>query len=269
MVDISIIMAVYNTPNKKILIDSIESILNQTYKNFEFIICDDASNDSTYEILKEICKDSRIKLIRNKINNKSGKTRNRCIEIAKGKYIALMDADDISLFNRIEKQYNFLESHNEYDFVGCKGIYFCNYIGDMKDEYWFCPNPEKKDFLFTLPFVHASIMFRRHILDQIHGYSNSKWVIRAEDYDLLMRLYQKGFNGGNINDTVYYIRLDKKSYKRRKYRYRIIECLVRFKGFYNLELMPKGIIYSVKPLLIGLIPNKLRTQLQKIYYKNK
>ncbi|GAA0077159.1 glycosyltransferase EpsE [Clostridium sp. CTA-5] len=267
---ISVIMGVYNIGNKDILRTSIDSILNQTYKNFEFIICDDGSNDNTYKVLQCIAqKDKRIKLLRNNINLKAGVARNRCLKEAKGEFIAIMDADDYSAPERLEKQKNFLIKNAEFDFVGCKGKYFNKKINDTNDEYWFCKYPKPKDFLVTLPFVHASIMFKKESLLKVSGYSTSKKVMRSEDYDLLMKLYVNGCKGANISNTLYYIRQDKNTFKRRKYRYRINESIVKYKGFKALKLMPIGIVFVIKPLIVGLIPIKLLNKIKKIYYTKK
>jgi len=92
--------------------DAIQSILNQTYKNWELIITDDCSSDNTLEILREYaCADSRIKFIRNKTNSGAGFSRNRSIDAAKGKYIAFLDADDLWLENKLSLQISFMEKN--------------------------------------------------------------------------------------------------------------------------------------------------------------
>lgn len=115
---VSIFMPVYNAD--KYLRESIESILNQSYTNFEFIIIDDGSTDNSINII-ESYKDNRIKFFKNEKNMGLPFTRNRGISLCKGTYIALMDADDIALHNRIKKQVTFLENNNEYSIV-CSNI---------------------------------------------------------------------------------------------------------------------------------------------------
>lgn len=265
---VSVIMGVYNTNSEKILRTSIESILSQTYRDFELLICDDGSTDNTYEILKRICKtDNRIKLLKNDINLRASGARNRCFEEAKGDFIAIMDADDYSSPERLAEQIDFLTKNNGFDFVGCRGRYFEDYIDNTKGEYWYCDYPEKKDFLVTLPFVHASIMFRKQALFNVQGYSMAKKVIRSEDYDLMMRMYSNGYKGANINKILYYIRRDENTFKRRKYRYRINEAIVKYEGFKKLKLMPMGIVFAIKPLIVGLIPIKLLNIIKNKYYK--
>ena len=106
---ISIIMGVYNIPDKEQLELSIDSILNQTYRNFEFIIIDDGSTNETYEWLKELTiKDQRVILIKNEKNIGLQKTLNKGIKLSKGEYIARMDGDDYCSLDRFEKQIIFL-----------------------------------------------------------------------------------------------------------------------------------------------------------------
>ena len=109
MVSISVVMPVYNV-EISMLEEAVNSILSQTFQDFEFIIIDDASNDDTYNYLNGI-KDERIILIRNSEHLGITKSLNIGLKEAKGKYIARMDGDDISLPQRFEKQYEYMESH--------------------------------------------------------------------------------------------------------------------------------------------------------------
>ncbi|TWH59719.1 Glycosyltransferases, probably involved in cell wall biogenesis [Desulfitobacterium sp. LBE] len=269
MIKVSVIMAVYNT-NREIIELAIDSILNQSIKELELIICDDGSSDGIYESLEEISnKDDRIVLLRNPRNMGASAARNRCIAKAKAEFIAIMDADDYSDEKRLEKQIEFLENNSEFTFVGVSGQYFSDLKGINEEKYYFCEYPQKEDFLFTLPFVHASLLFRKKALMDVKCYKEESIVTRSEDYDLMMRLYAKGYYGANLKEVLYFIRLDKSSYKRRKYRYRLLESVVKYKGFRSLGLMPRGIIYALKPLIVGLIPIRVLNMLRRKYYDSK
>lgn len=262
---VSVIMGVYN--GTATLGEAIRSILDQTYQNIEFIICDDASTDDTWEQLQSWAqRDSRISLIRNTHNLGAGGARNCCLERAQGSYIAIMDADDISMPSRLEQQIEVLMNGPNCSFVGTKGQFFAECPGDLQKCYWFVAKPEKRDFLMTLPFVHASLMFRAEVLWELGGYSRKCYVKRSEDYDLLMRAYAEGFYGINLLEPLYAIRLDRCTYQRRKYRYRFNECAVKWNGFAKLGLMPRGIPFALKPLLVGLMPVCLLNKLKEIYY---
>ena len=247
---------------------AIRSVLAQEMANFELIICDDASTDETWRKLEIWAQqDERIVLLRNPYNMRASGARNECIRCAKGEFIALMDADDYSYPQRLKEQADYLCEHKDVDFVGCAGEYFSENPGDMGQRYWFVETPEKKDFLMTLPFVHASLMFRAEVLRSIEGYSWKKYVTRSEDYELLMRLYAAGHKGVNLEQSLYGIRLNESTYRRRKYRYRLNECAVKWIGFCRMGLMPKGILYTVKPLIVGLIPVRILNFLKEKYYK--
>jgi len=123
--NVSVLMPVYNM--EKYIGDAIESILNQTYRDFEFIIIDDCSVDKTWEIIKKYAsKDNRIIAEKNERNLGIYGTRNKLISLAKGVYIVWQDADDISLLYRIEHQYKFMEEHLE---IGISGG-FLNYFNE-------------------------------------------------------------------------------------------------------------------------------------------
>jgi len=266
---ISVVMAVYNIGQQNILDESIGSILYQDMEDWELLICDDASTDQTPAWLQRwVERDDRIRIFRNKKNLKAAGARNRCIQEAKGEFIAIMDADDMCSENRLRIQKEFLDAHHEIAFVGLKGMCFHNVPGDLDKGYWFCRNPLPKDFLMTLPFVHGSLMFRRAALTAMNGYDAKKTALRSEDYDLLLRMYSSGMYGVNIDEAVYYIRENQNTFRRRKYRYRFPEALVKVRGFYRLKLMPKGLLYAFKPLVIGLIPVNVLERLKQQYYKD-
>jgi glycosyltransferase involved in cell wall biosynthesis len=180
---ISIVMPAYNA--EKYLEESINSILGQTFKDFEFIIIDDASTDNSSRILQRFKrKDKRIILLKNKKNQGVARTRNIGMKIAKGRYIATFDADDISLSNRLEIQYNFLEHHPDIFLTGGSAIIIDENgtkIGIFKK--FNNPKKLKKKLLKSNPIVNSSVMFRNtgnvYYRDKFDG---------ADEYDLFLRL---------------------------------------------------------------------------------
>lgn len=162
---VSVVIALYNC--ESYLERCIESILKQTYQNFEIIICDDCSTDNSYQVaLNMQKKDSRIKVIRNSSNQKSAATRNKCIENSCGEYVFIQDADDYVDRTTLEKEVNILANEKDISFVSV-GMYRFNseqiwgqYLS--RKEY-----PSKKDFLWCLPFVHAGTMFRKNVLEEV------------------------------------------------------------------------------------------------------
>lgn len=203
--EISALMSVYNAEGY--VKDAIESILSQTFKDFEFIIINDASKDKSLEIIKSF-QDSRIKLIDNSINLGLTKSLNIGLKSAKGKYIARMDADDISHPDRFKKQLEFLEAYNDIALVGSfvEVINEKNFIID-KRELIQDPDLIKFRMLFSNQFVHSSIFFRKALIDQIGGY-NEKYKY-SQDFELLSRLNQD-HNMTNLPEYLLKLRVHKK-----------------------------------------------------------
>lgn len=195
---VSIIMPVYNS--EKYLRESIYSILNQTLKNLELIIIDDRSSDDSIEIIHSfIKKDNRIKLYINKENKGAASSRNLGISYSKGKYIALMDSDDISYSNRLEKQVIYLEENHDIGLCGSN----CTYIGFKRNHKSNLPlNHDEilSSFLFYNPVVHPSITFRASILKKMpYVYQEGKQ--RVEDLELLVRM-SKNVKLANLPDEL-------------------------------------------------------------------
>lgn len=157
MLKISVIMGVYN--GEKRVSKAIESIQNQSYSDFEFIICDDASVDKSFRIIQDFAKkDKRIKVLKNKKNMGLAATLNRCIEEAKGVYIFRMDDDDFSLPYRFEKQLAYLEEHPEIAILGgCALIFNENgrYGKIVPKE-----RPNIEDVFRDAQFVHPTVAMR-------------------------------------------------------------------------------------------------------------
>lgn len=250
---ISVIMGIYNEKNRQDVQDAIQSILNQTFSDFEFIICDDGSEGEFYQWLKEYCRiDDRIKLYRNDRNRGLSYTLNHCLQYAEGQFIARMDADDRSLPDRFEKQILFLQENPQYAVVGCNvqrfgrdGVWGQHFL----EEY-----PDKKTFLKTSAFVHPSVMFRKDALIEAGGYTVSDRVLRVEDYDLFMRLYIKGYKGYNIQETLFQYREEPSSYSKKKYKDRWNEFYVRYQRFGELGIRKGNMRYVLKPLIAGVVP---------------
>lgn len=266
MYDVSVIMGIYNVENPRYLKTSIDSILTQSFRDFEFIICNDGSPDEIWNIILEYKRsDHRIVTIENDGNIGLAATLNKCIRKSSGRFIARQDADDISDSNRLAEQLQYLKLNCELGFVGSNVNMF------DEDGKWgernFKEFPIDKDFLFTLPFVHGSIMFKKEALEAVGGYRVAKETRRTEDYDMLMRMYAEGINGANIQKHLYSFREDKDTISRRKYKYRFDEAIVRWKRFRQLGLMPGAFPFVIKPLIVGLIPAKILNIIHRESFK--
>lgn len=181
---VSVIMSVYNT-QKEFLVESIDSILNQTYKTLEFIIVCDGDYDS-YEFIKNKFEDERIKLILHEKNEKLPKSLNDAIKVARGKYIARMDSDDICLKNRIERQVKFMEKNNLIDVCG---MYAKCFESSNSKKYNFFIKPQEIHIqnLFMSPLIHPTVMIRKSYLTD-NDYLYDEKCHCAEDYELWSRI---------------------------------------------------------------------------------
>lgn len=182
---ITVLISVHN--GEKYLKEAVDSILNQDYKDFEFLIIDDASTDNTSKILNNYS-DPRIKIIKNITNLGLTKSLNIGIREARGEYIARMDADDISLSERLQIQIDFMDANKDIILTGSwaqlidqngKNLSIAKVTDDI--------NIIKYSFILGKPpFIHSSWMFRKEIIKDLGGYNES--YKNAQDFELLSRL---------------------------------------------------------------------------------
>ncbi|WP_304067734.1 glycosyltransferase family 2 protein [Pedobacter glucosidilyticus] len=178
--DITVFMAVYN--GERFLREALNSILQQTFQNFELLIVNDGSTDHSENIIHQYT-DPRIRLINNQKNQGLVITRNIGLQEAKGKYIAILDSDDIALPQRLEIQYNFMENHPDIAICGSKAIQF-NHLNeevliDVPTDYL------AERLIFGNVFVNSSIILKRAAALEVGGYQNYSL---GEDYDLALRI---------------------------------------------------------------------------------
>lgn len=254
MPEVSVIIGTYNGESR--ISKTIDSILNQTFQDFELIICDDASTDQTVDVIeKYIENDPRIILIKNSTNQKLSITLNHCLSIAKGEFIVRIDDDDIAHKDRIQYQIDFMKKHPEYVVLGTSRNLF------DQNGIWGCDiRPEGEitviDIALGKSFIHPSVMMRKKVLDEVNGYTVGKNVERTEDLDLWYKILSQGYKGFSTNRVLLDYYEDLSSYGRRKYKYRICEYKVRNYYCNKLHLPFKCKLYAYRPLLVGLLPRK-------------
>lgn len=195
---VTVLMSVYN--GEKYLNESIDSMLGQTFKDFEFLIINDGSTDKTAEILKSY-NDPRIRIINNEKNIGLTKSLNKGLRLTRGEYIARQDADDISMPERLEKEVEFLEMHQDYAVVGT----FTKIINENSEILSFLERPIedlkiKEFFKKDNCIVHGSSMIRKACLLDVGFYN--ELMIRSQDYELWLRLSKK-YRLANIDKYLY------------------------------------------------------------------
>ncbi len=186
MSEVSVILPTYN--GERFIKESIESVLNQTYTDFELIIIDDGSTSSSESIINSLS-DKRIKFIRNKTNMGLQKTLNKAIRAAQGKYIARIDDDDFwNDKNKLQKQVEQLEENKKLVLIGT-GMHAADEFGNKKFDLILPETDEKirNQILSQTSFVHPSVCFRKETFISCGGYDESKRTEHVEDHDLWLK----------------------------------------------------------------------------------
>lgn len=269
MIKVSVITPAYNAG--KYIRETIESILNQTFSEFEFIIIDDCSTDNTWEIIREYeAKDSRIRAIKNEYNLGIAGNRNKGLHLAQGEYIVWQDADDISLPTRVEKQLRFLEEHPKIGIVGGFLQFF-----DENGEHGFRKydaedaDLRKKIFRYS-PVAQPAAMIRKKCLDEAGEY-DLKYP-PAEDLDMSFRI-GKHHEFANLQETVVKYREHPTSAtftRLKKIELSTLEIRRHHakSGFYQMTFLDK--IYNALQLFsIFVIPPKVKILLFNIFRNSK
>ena len=210
---VSVVMSVYNETDEW-LISSIESILDQTYSNIQFIIVNDnPTNERIKKILTDYqARDERICLVMNEINLGLVASLNRALEHAIGNYIARMDADDISKKNRIEMELIYLKQNN-LDFV----MSHTDTLSEMGDVFYETKQRDITDVLFSMLIrycnisTHPTWLMKRSVYDDLKGYRGVK---HCEDYDFILRAIQKQYKVGKMKESLLFYRVRESSISR-------------------------------------------------------
>jgi len=211
MVKISVLIPIYNA--EAFLENSINSILNQTYRDFELLLLNDCSKDNSEKIIKTYT-DSRIKYFKNDQNLGISGSRNKLMDLAQGEYLAIMDNDDISLPDRFEKQVAFLDAHKDITIVGTWGELFNNMPAHGLYEQikklitnmgWVWRQPPEVTLQETLrgcTSMHSSMMIRRADIVKHNIRYNAEYT-PAEDYDLIRQVLTSGLKICNLQEVLF------------------------------------------------------------------
>ncbi len=225
---ISIVLPVYN--GERFLAESVESVLQQTYKNFELIIVDDCSNDGTEEIIEHYAKiDSRIKVIRNEINQKLPRSLNIGFHVARGKYYTWTSDDNKYKKDALEKLHGELEKHSEYGLI-YTDMEYINEFGEVIGR--LCSDVSD---IYQYNCVGACFLYRAECKDKLGGYDENRFLV--EDYEYWLRISQC-YQVGHMDESLYQYRYHKRSLTIRRTR-EVGEQLLKLKKDYFGYLLAK------------------------------
>ena len=264
---VSVIMCEYNTEEKK-LKKAIESILKQSYKNFELILVNDGSTTNVETIVKNF-NDKRIKLFNNKKNMGFVYSLNKAIDNSRGDYLLRMDTDDISVENRLEILLNFMENNKQYAAVGSRALEFTDddEIEDPtfnKKSYIIIGKKgekTKKDIIHTNTVIHATALFDKNAIIKIGKYKNYK---RCEDFVLWCDLYLNGYKTYSLSNVLYYYRVNPEDYKKRTLKKRKDSIKACFEYYPKLNASFFDYFHILKLIIVGILPQKPINYLRKI-----
>lgn len=259
---ISVVMSAYNC--EKFLIESLDSLLQQSFSDFELIIFDDGSIDGTRNIIIDYAaNDNRIIPIYNEKNMGLTVNLNRGIKLSRGTYIARMDADDISLPERFKKQVHFLENNPDIDLVGTYAID----IDDLGKGIHLRMMPQLHQDIINLlpkanPITHSSVMFRKESFKKIGFYNES--YNTTQDYEMWFRAAGIGLKFQNLNEVLLKYRMDSDYVSRKSLKYRLYDCKLRLHSYKYINLPYFLYFYAFIPVLLGLIPKNLYFKIKKM-----
>ena len=256
---VSVLMPAYNA--EKYIGESIDSILGQTFDDFELIIVNDGSTDNTAEIVRKYARqDTRIKFIDNKKNAGVAKTRNQLLDAACGEYIAFQDSDDISRPYRLATQVKFLDSHPDISVLGAAMETFPEY-----ETVSYIENPKLLDFYIANAVSNAVVMFRKSDIDK-YGFRYNEKYQTCEDYDFWVRVVRV-LKIHNLRDVLINYRVLPQSLSHNNPKLDYFNKIIRDGIINNLtdnKIMQLLISQKYNTKLFGFIP-LLRIKRRRIY----
>jgi glycosyltransferase EpsE len=259
--EVTVLMSVYN--DEEYLEKSMNSILDQTFSDFEFLIIDDASTDESVSILKSYASnDERIRLVLNEKNKGLSYNLAEGVEMAEASWIARMDADDIACENRLEVQKEYVENHPDVDIVG-------SYVTDIDEhdqemEIRKVPVSHEKisDLIWTCPFIHPTVMFRKEAILEAGSYDRN--LRRRQDYDLWFRCKAANLKFANIPSPILYYRSTFDYYKKNNIKVQFKQFKMGIKGARLTNAKPIAYVGITVAFLTGIAPQSIRRPLGKV-----
>lgn len=255
---VSVVLSVYN--GERYLKECVSSILEQRYADFEFIVINDGSTDSSEEILAGY-RDARLKVIR---QSRYGLSRslNRGVRMSTGEYIARMDADDVALPDRLDKQVAFLDAHPEVGMVGT-AYYEIDQVGKVVGlrSHPTSDGELRKTLIRFNPFFHSSVMLRGSVFSRVGVYAETAYA--AQDYELWFRV-AGAFQLANLSEPLVMRRYDGQNISVKSEALQIREAIrFRWRAIRRGQYPMRCTAYLVRPLLVLLTPARFRDAIRR------
>ena len=262
--EISVVMSVYN--GLPFLNAAIESVLSQSFTDFEFIIIDDASTDGSRDIIEYYHKiDPRIVVIFNDVNfggTGLGYNLAKGVEIARGKYVARMDSDDISVVDRFEIQRRYLVDNGDIDIVGSWAVDIDENDNVLQVRKYPTTHSEIIRLIWANPIIHPSVLFKRDSILKIGNYAFNTG--RKDDYDLWFRAVRFGLKFSNIPIPLLKYRFFSNYYSKNGFRAAMMHVRIGLIGCWIIRASPLAFVGVLVPFFRTLLPGKMRNGFHKI-----
>tara|TARA_B100001250_G_C19817562_1_gene799592 strand:+ start:5268 stop:6272 length:1005 start_codon:yes stop_codon:yes gene_type:complete len=260
---VSILISVYN--QAEFIKETINSILNQTFQNFELIIVDDASIDTSLSIIKSY-KDNRIKVIQNAKNIGLTQSLNKGLKQCSGEFVARLDADDMMTTDRLEKQLNFLQNNPNVDIIGTQLVLINQEGGVIKKmNHW--PIGLEQNIFFVIigdnPVAHPSVLIRKKLMNKLNGYNPN--YSSSQDVDLWYRGYLSGYLTDNLTFFSTYYRQHDKQISNLQDGQQIKNHKVAF-NFFCTQLLDNEIKSDLIDEYFNIIKNNNKIDLDKLVF---
>jgi glycosyltransferase involved in cell wall biosynthesis len=261
---VTVLMGVFNgLPH---LAHAIRSIQNQTLRDFEFLIIDDASTDGSDRVISQCAQtDPRIRVLTNEVNRGLGAVLHRGVQEARGALVARMDADDVSVPERLERQLNYFADHPRTDVVGSYALDMTT--GGTPFRVRCVPTMHDRiaGLVWSNPFVHATVMFRRESIIRVGSYSPD--LRRRQDYDLWFRCVHAGLRLANIPEPLVHYAFSEDTVRRNDFRAMWDQVRIGWRGCRLVRAPLRAYLATCVPLGEAMLPRRLRMKFMSIKAK--
>ena len=263
-VELTVLMGVFNgLPH---LGKSIESILEQTFADFEFLIIDDASADGSAEVIAGyVARDRRIRFVRNAQNVGLGGVLSRGVQEARGSLIARMDADDAAIPERLQRQLDFLRDNPDVDVVGSYALDVTKDGVPVRERRVPTTHEKIAELVWTSPFIHPTVMFRRESILRVGSYLPH--IRRRQDYDLWFRCVAGGLRLANIPEPLIHYLYSEDTLRRNHVRSIWEQVKIGLRGCRTVRAPLPAYIATCMPLVEAAMPNWLRLRVASLKAK--
>ena len=261
---VTVLMSVYN--GEDYLNAAIDSILGQTYEDFEFLIVDDASTDGSRACLQHWAEqDDRIRLVLKDVNEGLGQALHDGVNMAKAPLIARMDGDDIAEPGRLRKQVAYFEEHPETDILGTWALDIDEEGREKQYRRYPTEHEEIVRLIWTNPLVHPSVMMRKEAVQSVGSYDPD--VRKRQDYELWFRCVAGGLRLANYPEPLLRYRFTGDYYDRNDLRVAWGQAKIGWQGCRRVGTSPMAYLGVAVPLLRSLLPRALNAGLHKLLHR--